>query len=438
MNYILTAADLSVLGFLFYWFMNRIGERRLKKAWIYPAAYVVFALFCLLTQLSRSDWFVVFSVILLVFFLETLLFKPNGPAYFYCLVYCIGYFLCQITSVYTVQWIFTNITTVNLIRVGFEKIDNMQLILLLIKWFTEFFWTFFMITVLKKKDEEDNGFFYYKSQYFLFLLLPAFSVVFMISIIWMSADFFVLRYGYGLVILNIILIFSVNLMLLYLFRQTGKGSRALRDEKLYKQESELLYQHYKTLEESYRSSRKAIHDAKNHMQAVARLYETGETEKAKTYAEDVFHLLNQTGHTWYTDNRMLNIILNEKLGQESMRDTRLELDICDRCLDRIREIDITTIFANLLDNAVEAIGDGESKYFSLQIQNIHSFLVIKMVNSKGKKKEKAVQKHQHLGLQNVKSALLKYEGTMKISQTDKEFQVSIMIPDEQKEMERGG
>lgn len=135
---------------------------------------------------------------------------------------------------------------------------------------------------------------------------------------------------------------------------------------------------------------------------------------------------------------MLNIILNEKLGQESMRDTRLELDICDRCLDRIREIDITTIFANLLDNAVEAIGDGESKYFSLQIQNIHSFLVIKMVNSKGKKKEKVVQKHQHLGLQNVKSALLKYEGTMKISQTDKEFQVSIMIPDEQKEMERGG
>nr|WP_264296301.1 MULTISPECIES: ATP-binding protein [Blautia] len=116
-----------------------------------------------------------------------------------------------------------------------------------------------------------------------------------------------------------------------------------------------------------------------------------------------------------------------------MQDTRLELDICDGCLDRIREIDITTIFANLLDNAVEAIGEGEEKRLSLQIQNIHSFLVIKMVNSKGKKKERAGQKHQQLGLQNVKSALGKYDGTMKISQTDTEFQVSIMIPDEQKE-----
>lgn len=432
-NYILTAVDLSVLGVLFYWFMNRIGQRRLKKTWIYPAAYTVFVLFCLLTQFTRSDWFIMLFVVLLVFIMETVLFQPNGTAYFYCLVYCIGFFLCQIVSVYVVQWIFTNITTVNLIRVGLEEIDNMQLILLLLKWFTEFFWTFFMIAVLKKDEEEDNRFFLFKWQYFFFMLLPVFSIVFMVSIIWMSADFFVLRYGYGLVILNIILIFSVNLMLLYLFRQTGRGSRALREEKLYKQESELLYQHYRILEENYQNSRKAIHDAKNHMQAVARLYESGDTQKAKAYAEDVFHLLNQTGHTWYTGNRMLNIILNEKLGQESMQNTRLELDICDGCLDRIREIDITTVFANLLDNAVEAIGDEGQKYFSLQIQNIHSFLVIKMVNSKGKKKERAVQKHQHLGLQNVRSALEKYEGTMKISQTDKEFQVSIMIPDEQKE-----
>ena len=287
--------------------------------------------------------------------------------------------------------------------------------------------------IIKKDEEKENRFFLYKRQYFFFMLLPIFSVVFMLSIIWMSADFFVLRYGYGLVILNILLIFAINLLLLYLFKETGKGSRALREEKLYKQESELLYQHYKTLEESYQNSRKVIHDARNHMQAVARLYESGETDRAKAYAEDVFHLLNQTGHTWYTNNRMLNIILNEKLGQASMQDTRLELDICDGCLDRIREIDITTIFANLLDNAVEAIGEGEEKRLSLQIQNIHSFLVIKMVNSKGKKKERAGQKHQQLGLQNVKSALGKYDGTMKISQTDTEFQVSIMIPDEQKE-----
>ncbi|WP_343083625.1 sensor histidine kinase [Blautia producta] len=433
-QYILTAADLFVRGFLFYWFMNRIGERRLNKVWIYPAAYGAFSAFCLLTQFSRSNWIITISIVLAVLFLETVLFKPTGAAYFYCVVYCFGFFLCQITSIYAVQWTYMNMTTWNLLRIGLEKIDNMQIVLLLIKWFAEFFWTFFILMIIKKDEEKENRFFLYKRQYFFFMLLPIFSVVFMLSIIWMSADFFVLRYGYGLVILNILLIFAINLLLLYLFKETGKGSRALREEKLYKQESELLYQHYKTLEESYQNSRKVIHDARNHMQAVARLYESGETDRAKAYAEDVFHLLNQTGHTWYTNNRMLNIILNEKLGQASMQDTRLELDICDGCLDRIREIDITTIFANLLDNAVEAIGEGEEKRLSLQIQNIHSFLVIKMVNSKGKKKERAGQKHQQLGLQNVKSALGKYDGTMKISQTDTEFQVSIMIPDEQKEM----
>ena len=42
-------------------------------------------------------------------------------------------------------------------------------------------------------------------------------------------------------------------------------------------------------------------------------------------------------------------------------------------LDRIREIDITTIFANLLDNAAEAMGEGENRYFSLA-DTKHPFL----------------------------------------------------------------
>ena len=117
-----------------------------------------------------------------------------------------------------------------------------------------------------------------------------------------------------------------------------------------------MYQHYQKLEESYRQSRKIVHDVKNHIQALGKLYEEGQTEEAEKYKEEVFHLLNQTSHTWYTENRMLNIILNEKFCHENLREARLELDIEENCLDRIREIDITTIFANLLDNAIEAIG----------------------------------------------------------------------------------
>ncbi len=82
----------------------------------------------------------------------------------------------------------------------------------------------------------------------------------------------------------------------------------------------------------------------------------GEIQKAKQYNQEVFHILNQSHHLWYTENRMLNIILNEKLCHKNLQNVKLELDIQEHCLDRINEMDITTIFANLLDNAIEAIG----------------------------------------------------------------------------------
>ena len=64
--------------------------------------------------------------------------------------------------------------------------------------------------------------------------------------------------------------------------------------------------------------------------------------KAKQYNQEVF-LLNQSHHLWYTENRMLNIILNEKFCHKNLQNVKLELDIQEHCLDRINEMDITTI-----------------------------------------------------------------------------------------------
>ena len=196
-----------------------------------------------------------------------------------------------------------------------------------------------------------------------------------------------------------------------------------------------MYQHYQKLEESYRQSRKIVHDVKNHIQALGKLYEEGQTEEAEKYKEEVFHLLNQTSHTWYTENRMLNIILNEKLCHENLREARLELDIEENCLDRIREIDITTIFANLLDNAIEAIGKKKGeKYLKVLAKREKEFLMIQVENSKARNPEKW-EGHQGLGLENVREALKPYEGTCTITDDEKRFQAVILIPNTVKKEE---
>ncbi len=73
------------------------------------------------------------------------------------------------------------------------------------------------------------------------------------------------------------------------------------------------------MEKKYEDSRKVIHDMKNHLQAIERLYASRETGEAQSYVEDIYHMLNVLGEKYYTDHHMLNIILNDKL-QEAERE----------------------------------------------------------------------------------------------------------------------
>lgn len=427
MEYVMQAADMILFAVFFYLFMSRTGNKRFHSIWLYIASYALFAAGYVWAGTTGSILTISGAVLALMLALELLMFRNPFSGYAYSVIYAAGFLMCRTFCQSLILWIYSSITVIHLLSFGGMDAEVQTAITYFVTWFAESAWTFCILAVLKRTGIEEEKL--PLRQCLLLMLFPVFSMVYLFSIIVMSADIFVIRYGYGPVLANVLLIFAMNLLFLYFFRSMQKGHRAWREQKLYRQEAELLYKHYQKLEESYQSSRKVIHDARNHMQAVARLYETGETQKAKEYAQDVFHLLNQTGHTWYTDNRMLNIILNEKLNQENMNRAKIELDIEEGSIDRLKEIHITTIFANLLDNAIEAIGVQGEAYLSLQIKNVNDFLIISLVNSLGKKAEPG-EGHEKLGLKNVKSALDVYHGTLKTAREDDRFKTVIMIPKE--------
>lgn len=95
---------------------------------------------------------------------------------------------------------------------------------------------------------------------------------------------------------------------------------------------------------------------KNHLQAVEDLYAGQKTEAGDRYVKDLYHMLNVLGEKRYTENQMLNIILNEKIREAEAKGITVTVRVGDIDLSDIKEIDLTTIFANLLDNAIEAAG----------------------------------------------------------------------------------
>lgn len=107
----------------------------------------------------------------------------------------------------------------------------------------------------------------------------------------------------------------------------------------------------------------------------------------------------------------------------------------------IEMIDITSIFSNLIDNAIEAcnnINDKDiNKYITIKSTFIKGYYVIRCENSKMNKiivKNNKIfttkkDKFFHgLGIENIKSSVKKYDGELKIKNDDYKFIASIYIP----------
>ena len=141
-------------------------------------------------------------------------------------------------------------------------------------------------------------------------------------------------------------------------------------------------------------------------------------------------MLNALGMTYYTDNRMLNIILNDKL--KSLNQEQFYCSLMGVRLGFLSDMDTTTIFANLLDNALEECRGNQDFRLHLQGEQIQDFCVIKMSNTTegtytpGRSSKTG---HDGIGLENVRNAVEKYHGEMQTVQREDVFSVTLLFPD---------
>lgn len=271
-----------------------------------------------------------------------------------------------------------------------------------------------------------------KKQLWAILILPCFSLFYVFSLTAMN-QVYVQLYGLGLLVANLVAVLAMNLYFFYLIRYQFQAQRLEQEILMFQKENELRYRYYEELDQKYRESRKVIHDMKNHLQAVEELYRDQDVEAGEQYVKDLYHLLNVLGEQHYTQNKMLNIILNEKLRTARNKGIAVTVEIGDVDLMDLKEIDITTIFANLLDNAIEAAeASGEGSFLSIKLDEVRDFRVAELTNSRNPQRKKAGSGHMGLGLENVRNTLNKYHGSMKVEETESEYRVRFMLPGKEK------
>lgn len=177
------------------------------------------------------------------------------------------------------------------------------------------------------------------------------------------------------------------------------------------------------------------HDMKKHFLAVNQMEDICEVHR---YVEELYGSITKAEQYYATGSNMADIVLNDKKQLAQKDGIIMEAIIEEHCLSVLKNEDICTIFANALDNALEACRKqkGDHKYITVKAFKKNSSLIICIKNSIESSPrreggelitEKEERFYHGYGIKSIQLAVSKYQGEVHFSNTDSEFTLSIVI-----------
>ncbi|CUU49455.1 sensor histidine kinase [Clostridium beijerinckii] len=199
-------------------------------------------------------------------------------------------------------------------------------------------------------------------------------------------------------------------------------------------------QHFESYKNSQKETRRLKHDMKNHLICLSDLCNKGKYNELNDYIKNLQDSIITLDTIFNTRNSIADSIINEKYSIMKRNNISFELEgvFCESLL--IKPVHICTIFANAIDNAIEAcikIEETSMRKIKIEIKNSRNFLVLSFTNSvKGKlkitnkniiKTSKLDKKNHGFGLENIRSAVNEYNGDFKIKVDEDLFELEIVL-----------
>ena len=236
---------------------------------------------------------------------------------------------------------------------------------------------------------------------------------------------------------TVLLMIASSIMLLIVIGKIVQDDKLKLEYELINERINLGHKNYENMIQAQEKLRYVYHDLKNHMICM-KSYDT--KEEIISYINNLEFQINDFENLRNTGNKTLDIILNDKIHLCKKYNIEFEDSINISKLNFIKENDICAIFANALDNAIEAcinINDEIEKRIEVKATYINGFAVIKFINTKINdikftgdriKTSKEDNKIHGIGLASIKYIVNKYDGEVVVNYSENEFILKIMIP----------
>ena len=230
---------------------------------------------------------------------------------------------------------------------------------------------------------------------------------------------------------------GLDLYIIYIFHKISQMREKERQTDLMQQYQQLQLQMYRELQKLYQQTCETAHDINRHITALQAWIAGKSTRDGEQYLSDLSAAAKQLQPRIRNQNAILEIILNTAARRCEQEAIQLSLEIEDFPMDFLSDMDTTTIFSNLLDNAIDACMelDRSVKRIEVVLCQKMGLLALRMTNTcqaaadlSPRQWHSTKKDHMGIGLSNVRKTVEKYHGVVSVRTKEELFQVSVTIP----------
>lgn len=349
-------------------------------------------------------------------FLVTQYCLNTYSAFFHSSILASVMILCEVMVYYIIRYFSPHF---------FERGENFHFLVIFAIFSKLMFFTIIYIILhflkgLQNRDERQD-----KSA-FLLALIPVTSVFVMITFTKISDSCDLSPVLNQMLTLSAVFLLAINLLIFGIEQYNRKKSLDFTEMQLLLQRESDSARYYEMLLSQHENQSILIHDIKKHLQSINTLNDKMEHDKIREYIQGLMQSSDLKEVSRLCDHEMLNAIL-ARYGRGCLdAHIAFHADIRSGIIDFIADADITSLFCNLLDNAMEAAGHSPDSFIEISVckREKTPFIIITMINSSkenpfdepgGRLATTKSNKHKHgFGIKSIQKIVTRYHGNMQM------------------------
>lgn len=216
-----------------------------------------------------------------------------------------------------------------------------------------------------------------------------------------------------------------DLAIFAVYQYSQKLNRDNLNLQLLQQKDQAEGEYFIALENQYERQRVLLHDLRRHLTVIKEFALDSGDQQVVQYVSALQKLPALQRKVKYCGNIMLNVVLSRYKELCDEKDIQFSIDVRDVDVDFLAQNDITALFGNLLENAMEAAEKAEKPYLELIIGSSgdtqsDARLFVSLTNScdeepvkdsAGNFLTRKLNKERHgVGQKSIRRAVKKYEG----------------------------